>query len=288
MENIVYSATAFTSLALLGVLVTALVTAVSLYWHKKTNAPLFPYLAGGATWLIFAIILKNIVQAPVLMAEPIKNSTVLFYLIGAAFAGIFEETGRFVTFRTAMKKYDNRRSAITCGIGHGGFEALYIILQTSITFIVLGIMVNTGNLDKITASMDEASKAAAMEQIALYSQQTFFKDALALIERVSAIVFHISLSVLVFASTRQPNYRWLYPLAVFLHFAMDCMALVYVKEIVSPIIYELIFMAATATIAVFTYRFYKTLPQEGGDIERRMERNGRSDKALYHDNASEA
>lgn len=288
MENIVYSATAFTSLALLGVLVTALVTAVSLYWHKKTNAPLFPYLAGGATWLIFAIILKNIVQVPVLMAEPIKNSTVLFYLIGAAFAGIFEETGRFVTFRTAMKKYDNRRSAITCGIGHGGFEALYIILQTSITFIVLGIMVNTGNLDKITASMDEASKAAAMEQIALYSQQTFFKDALALIERVSAIVFHISLSVLVFASTRQPNYRWLYPLAVFLHFAMDCMALIYVKEIVSPIIYELIFTAATATIAVFTYRFYKTLPQEVGDIERRMERNGRSDKALYHDNASEA
>ena len=288
MENIVYSTTAFTSLALLGVLVTALVTAVSLYWHKKTNAPLFPYLAGGATWLIFAIILKNIVQVPVLMAEPIKNSTVLFYLIGAAFAGIFEETGRFVTFRTAMKKYDNRRSAITCGIGHGGFEALYIILQTSITFIVLGIMVNTGNLDKITASMDEASKAAAMEQIALYSQQTFFKDALALIERVSAIVFHISLSVLVFASTRQPNYRWLYPLAVFLHFAMDCMALIYVKEIVSPIIYELIFTAATATIAVFTYRFYKTLPQEVGDNERRMERNGRSDKALYHDNASEA
>ena len=33
MENIVYSATAFTSLALLGVLVTALVTAVSLYWQ---------------------------------------------------------------------------------------------------------------------------------------------------------------------------------------------------------------------------------------------------------------
>ena len=288
MENIVYSATAFTSLALLGVLVTALVTAVSLYWHKKTNAPLFPYLAGGATWLIFAIILKNIVQVPVLMAEPIKNNTVLFYLIGAAFAGIFEETGRFVTFRTAMKKYDNRRSAITCGIGHGGFEALYIILQTSITFIVLGIMVNTGNLDKITASMDEASKAAAMEQIALYSQQTFFKDALALIERVSAIVFHISLSVLVFASTRQSKYRWLYPLAVFLHFAMDCMALIYVKEIVSPIIYELIFTAATATIAVFTYRFYKTLPQEVGDNERCMERNGRSDKALYHDNASEA
>ena len=173
-----------------------------------------------------------------------------------------------------MKKYDNRRSAITYGIGHGGFEALYIILQTSITFIVLGIMVNTGNLDKITASMDEASKAAAMEQIALYSQQTFFKDALALIERVSAIVFHISL-------IRRM-------MAVFLHFAMDFMALIYVKEIVSPIIYELIFTAATATIAVFTYRFYKTLPQEVGDIERRMERNGRPDKALYHDNASEA
>lgn len=288
MENIVYSATAFTSLALLGVFVTALATAVSLYWHKKTNAPLFPYLAGGATWLIFAIILKNIVQVPVLMAEPIKNSTVLFYLIGAAFAGIFEETGRFVTFRTAMKKYDNRRSAITCGIGHGGFEALYIILQTSITFIVLGIMVNTGNLDKITASMDEASKAAAMEQIALYSQQTFFKDALALIERVSAIVFHISLSVLVFASTRQPRYRFMYPLAVFLHFAFDSLCILYVTETVSPMIFELILGAAVAAVAVFAYRFYKNLPQEVGDIERCMERNGRSDEALYHDNASEA
>lgn len=288
MENIVYSASAFVSLALLALLTAALVTAVSLFWHKRTNAPVFPYIAGAATWFIFAMILENIVKVPILMIEPVKNNTALFYLLASAFAGIFEETGRFVTFKTAMKGYTHRRSAITYGIGHGGFEALYIILQASITFIVLGVMANTGNLDKVTASMDEASKVSLMEQLAQYSQQTIFTDIAALIERVSAITFHISLSVLVFAAARQPRYRYMYPLAVFLHFAFDSLCILYVTETVSPMIFELITVAAAAAVAVFAYRFYKTLPQEVGENEGCMERNGGSHKASDTYHASEA
>ncbi|MBR1823864.1 MAG: YhfC family intramembrane metalloprotease [Ruminococcus sp.] len=288
MENIVYSASAFTSLALLGVLIAALVTAVSLYWHKRTNAPVLPYIAGAATWFIFAMILENIVKVPILMQEPVKNNTALFYLIASAFAGIFEETGRFVTFNTVMKKHTDRRSAVTYGIGHGGFEALYIILQIIITFIILGAMANTGNLGKVTDSMDEAAKASLMEQLTQYSQQTILNDIPALIERVSAITFHISLSVLVFAAARQPRYRYLYPLAVFLHFAFDSLSLLYVTETVSPMIFELITGAGAAAVAVFAYRFYKTLPQEVGENERCMERNGGPHKAFNTDNAAKA
>jgi uncharacterized membrane protein YhfC len=53
------------------------------------------------------------------------SHTWLYAVLGALLAGLFEETGRFIAFKFLLKKRTDRKTAISYGIGHGGFEAIF-------------------------------------------------------------------------------------------------------------------------------------------------------------------
>ena len=273
MENIRFTNTAFAATTLQAILVIALVAAVALIWKKKTKQPFELYLIGAVTFFVSAMVLENIPKVPILSLPAIKNSPVLTTVVASVFAGLFEETGRFIAFRTAMKKNHNKKNAISYGIGHGGFEALFLILSTAITYIVMGIMINSGNTEKITADMDEATLALATEQLKAVSASTFSSVLPAVFERISAMTFHISSSVLVFAAAKNKKYIMLYPLAILLHFGFDMPSALYLTKTVTAIQMEIIYASAAFVIAAAVYCFYKKLPQEVSDSERRLERN---------------
>ena len=273
MENIRFTNTAFAAIGLQAILVIALVAAVAFIWKKKTKQPFELYLIGAVTFFVSAMVLENIPKVPVLSLPAIKNSPVLTTVVASVFAGLFEETGRFIAFRTAMKKNHDKKNAISYGIGHGGFEALFLILSTAITYIVMGIMINSGNTEKITADMDEATIALATEQLKAVSASTFSSVLPGVFERISAITFHISCSVLVFAAAKNKKYIMLYPLAILLHFGFDMLSALYLTKTVTVIQMEIILASAAFVIAAAVYCFYKKLPQEVSDSERRLERN---------------
>ena len=273
MENIRFTNTAFAAIGLQAILVIALVAAVALIWKKKTKQPFELYLIGAVTFFVSAMVLENIPKVPILSLPAIKNSPVLTTVVASVFAGLFEETGRIIAFRTAMKKNHDKKNAISYGIGHGGFEALFLILSTAITYIVMGIMINSGNTEKITADMDEATIALATEQLKAVSASTFSSVLPAVFERISAMTFHISCSVLVFAAAKNQKYILLYPLAILLHFGFDMLSALYLTKTVTAIQMEIIYASAAFVIAAAVYCFYQKLPQEVSDSERRLERN---------------
>ena len=273
MENIRFTNTAFAATTLQAILVIALVAAVALIWKKKTKQPFELYLIGAVTFFVSAMVLENIPKVPILSLPAIKNSPVLTTVVASVFAGLFEETGRFIAFRTAMKKNHDKKNAISYGIGHGGFEALFLILSTAITYIVMGIMINSGNTEKITADMDESTLALATEQLKAVSASTFSSVIPAVFERISAMTFHISSSVLVFAAAKNKKYIMLYPLAILLHFGFAMPSALYLTKTVTAIQMEIIYASAAFVIAAAVYCFYKKLPQEVMDSERRLERN---------------
>ena len=273
MENIRFTNTAFAAIGLQAILVIALVSAVALIWKKKTKQPFELYLIGAVTFFVSAMVLENIPKVPVLSLPAIKNSPVLTTVVASVFAGLFEETGRFIAFRTAMKKNHDKKNAISYGIGHGGFEALFLILSTAITYIVMGIMINSGNTEKITADMDEAAIALVTEQLKAVSTSTFSSVLPAVFERISAMTFHISCSVLVFAAAKNKKYIMLYPIAILLHFGFDMLSGLYLTKTVTAIQMEIIYASAAFVMAAAVYCFYKKLPQEVSGSERRLERN---------------
>ncbi len=178
---------------------------IAILWTVKKKEKFTSVLTGAVTFLLFALILEkpiqNVLIFPTAMGLPdhgiaqfINARPVLLAFLVGFFPGLFEETGRFVAFKTVLKKRKNRETSISYGIGHGGFEVM----------LILGLQVD--------------AYLAIPDQLAAFTAGSF---AINLYERIFAVLFHIGASILVFYACRDKKKIWLYPLAIILHTLMD-------------------------------------------------------------------
>lgn len=251
-----------------GILVIAIPVILLIVWKKKTKASLKPAVAGMIIFPLFGILLKAIPGYFLLMADnPVSrvlNSNIWLYSIigGGLLAGIFEEGGRFVAFKFFLKKYRSNKDAISYGIGHGGFESAYMGLA-AFNYVILALTVNAAGMGVLTAGLDEANTAAVTAQIQSIAATPFYVPAvLGVIERISAIVFHISMSVLDLAAAREKKYLPLFPLAILLHTLMNSMIGFVMAGMISTIALECMLAAYSTVMAFFAYRLYKKLGEE--------------------------
>lgn len=266
--NITVPTSAIAGLLTEGILVIAIPVILLIVWKKKTKASLKPAVAGMIIFPLFGILLKAIPGYFLLMADnPVSrvlNSNIWLYSIigGGLLAGIFEEGGRFVAFKFFLKKYRSNKDAISYGIGHGGFESAYMGLA-AFNYVILALTVNAAGMGVLTAGLDEANTAAVTAQIQSIAATPFYVPAvLGVVERISAIVFHISMSVLDLAAAREKKYLPLFPLAILLHTLMNSMTGFVLAGMISTIALECMLAAYSAVMAFFAYRLYKKSDEE--------------------------
>ena len=197
-----------------------------LIYYRKKGADILPFFIGCAVFVIFALILESLMHQLVLkglpVGETILGNTLLYALYGGLAAGVFEETGRFLAFRTVLsRKLGNDRNALMYGAGHGGIEAILIVGLTYIGNIVISMLINAGQADLLTATATgEAAEQlkAVFDSLITTAPWTYL---LAIVERAVAITTHICLSVLVWFAVKKPGKGWLFPVAILLHAALD-------------------------------------------------------------------
>ena len=197
-----------------------------LIYYRKKGADILPFFIGCLVFVMFALILEPLMHQLVLKVLPvgktIMGNTLLYALYGGLAAGIFEETGRFLAFRTVLKKQlGNDRNALMYGAGHGGIEAILIVGLTYIGNIVMSVLINAGQTDMLTATATgEAAEQlkAVLDSLVTTAPWTYL---LAIVERALAITTHICLSMLVFFAVKKPDKGWLFPTAILLHAALD-------------------------------------------------------------------
>ncbi|MPN26906.1 hypothetical protein SDC9_174332 [bioreactor metagenome] len=148
-------------------------------------------------------------------------------------AGIFEETGRFVAFKTVLKKnLGNDRNALMYGAGQGGFEAFFILVFSMVSNIVMAVMLNAGMIDRLTAGItDENALKTLYATFAALSQTAPAIFLMSIVERIAAVVLQISLSVLVWFAAKNKKNFWFFPLALLLHAFIDAFAVILAKNI---------------------------------------------------------
>ena len=190
------------------------------YNRKKFKANHLPFWVGCITFVLFALVLEQVMYL-FLMKTPIwttiSGNIWLFGIVGGLFAGLFEETGRYVAFKTVLrKKRGNDGNALMYGAGHGGIEAVILLSVTMIMNAVLSLQFNAGN----TAAFG-AQEAA--QQLIDTPSWYFLVGA---VERIAAVTIHISLSVLVWFAAKNSKRFWLYPLAILLHLIVDAVAVI--------------------------------------------------------------
>ena len=234
MENINFGSVSNTQLVLMlitAVLGMAIPLVIAIVWCRKKHEPFTTVLIGAATFMLFAIVIEKPLQALVISLDsPVSrfvNATpVLWGFIVGLFPGVFEETGRFVAFKTVLRKRKQNETGLSHGIGHGGFEAMFILGITYIEYFIFGLMINNGSFASyIAKSLGSSPSPEVTKQVTdvVTAISTFNAGAagLAFIDRALAVLFHIGASILVFYAANDKKKRWLYPFAIVIHTVID-------------------------------------------------------------------
>ena len=257
-------------MAVTGVVCTLYPIILLVVWRKKTGAALAPFFVGAGTFFLFALVLEQLLHQVCMLgdnvvARTISTSVVLSTLYGGLAAGIFEETGRFAAFKL-MKKHDSRETAITYGIGHGGIEAILLVGVNMLVYAGLALFLNqTGTMNVgVIGGPDGPTSvflgdAGGMLMTTLQSI-TPASCAMATYERLVTVLFHIALSVLVFAAARRPGNLWLYPVAILLHACVDFIAVLYQLGIIKSLLLTEGFITVyTVLVIVFARWVWKRI-----------------------------
>lgn len=219
------------------------------YLHRKKGGRWLPFLVGAVTFTLSVMVLEGTFNRLVLsgpLGPAITGNIWLYALYGGLAAGIFEETGRLAAFRLVLRKRREPVAALCYGLGHGGIEAFLLVGLTMIANLSIGLAYSGGTLPQ------EAVTAA--ETVVNTPTVLFFWAG---VERLSAVLLHVSNSVLVFAAAWTGK-RWLFPAAILTHTAINFVAAAG-SRILPTAAVELLILACSLLTALWAAKVYRWL-----------------------------
>lgn len=226
-----------------------------IYFKKKNQSTKkMSVLVGALTFIIFALVLEKTMNLAVFKAfgDVFASNIWPYAVYGGLAAGIFEETGRFLSMKYLMKNSLDKQNSIMYGIGHGGIESVILVGLTYLSLIVIAIYMNNAPEGKILILM--AKKPALFHQMQAIAAAPAFSLCLVGIERIAAFAFQISLSYLVYKSVAEKKIQ-LFIAAIGLHFFIDASAFIMAKKL-SVYITELYLLSVVFVVSFFIFKSY--------------------------------
>ena len=134
-------------------------------------------------------------------------------------AGLWEEIFRYLAYRGWAKDARSWGRGLMLGAGHGGIEAILLGILVMVTYI--GMAIARGFDLEALVSPDQLG--LAQQQINAYWSAPWYATILGFLERVFAMTFHLSASVLVLQVFVRKQIRWLW-IAIGWHALFDAVA----------------------------------------------------------------
>lgn len=238
-------------------------TAAAVIFKLKNREAWVPSVfAGAATFLVFAMILEQILHS--VMLPIVKDNTAAYCVYGVLAAGIFEETGRLAAYKTLMKNHYSTKNAVFMGIGHGGFEAVMILGLNMLAYFAMAVFIGiVGNAEQFMVQNSPIPIETAAEQVKAILRIGMGDVALSVYERVISMIFHICMSVWVYKAVSQKGKIWLYPAAIAAHAVLDLFAVLYQRNVLANIAAVYVPMTVLVGVIVFiTVKLAKRLPDK--------------------------
>ena len=173
-------------------------------------------------------------------------------LYGGLMAGIFEETARFISFKFIIK---DKNLLKTYGIGHGGIEAILIGGISSLNSIVYAMLINKGGFQSI---MEGAlvPKEVISTIYDKFINSSSFMWAMPGVERLLAMLIHISLSIIVLYAVKERKYIY-YIIAILLHAIINFPAALYQVGVIKNLfVVEGILLVEVVIIVVYIFKIF--------------------------------
>ena len=241
-----------------------------LYLLIAKKRAFIPVLVGAAVFVVFQLITR-IPLLQVLSAMPwYKDMAQRPWLYGIFLgftAGLFEEGGRYLGYRTLLRNLSRWIDGFAFGVGHGGIEAITIVGLTNINNLFLALSINSGQFDQLAAQLPADVANQIVSQLTALQPLDAY---LAGIERIFAFIIQIALSLLVLISVRERK-LWIAGLAVLAHTLVDA-PVVILPGVFGANIYQIeMFVAAVAVLAlvfiILSRQAFQKPPKDKPDIQ---------------------
>lgn len=235
------------------VLIFAFPIGLAIYLCVKRKASFIAVLVGALVFLVTQVLIRiPLLQLAASMPwyQAMAANLVVLVLFLSFTAGLFEETGRYLGFRFLLKHKLETKNALAYGVGHGGFEAIFLVGLTYINNLAISLMINSGTFDQTVAPALGAS-AEMVKSLLVNTPPTSY--ALAGIERVLAILAHIAMSLLVYYAVRYGKVRF-YFFALLAHTLMNFISVMIAKQTNNAWLAELFMLGVAALSLVLIFR----------------------------------
>lgn len=224
---------------------------INLFYLKiKKGAKLSGFFIGAVTFVVFALVLEQIWHTVIraLTGSLLIDNILLYAIYGGLSAGLFEETGRYLAMKFCMDKKGrlDGTNALMYGAGHGGIEAWLVVGLAYISNLAMVILINSGSLEAILASLDETSSAATLTMVEQLCTLPAWQFLLAAVERIGAVYLQIVLSYMVYLAIRNGRKLWFF-FAIGLHALVDA-GMVLLAQVIPLIVVELLILAVVGVV----------------------------------------
>lgn len=222
--------------------------AVALLIYKRGKSGFRPIWIGAVVFILSQvghIPFNQFLMIPGLRALGVEVSAqggISLWVLGVAVglsAGVFEEIARYLALKFWLKKEAHTLLPLKYGIGHGGVEALLVgilALTALVQVLVLGG-------DGVIEALDPEQIVLVQSQFEAYWAVPWYHSLLGAWERISAMLFHLGASVLVYKAVRSKKPIYLI-IAVLGHTLFNAFAVISVQQLDFLLMEGLIFIFA--------------------------------------------
>lgn len=212
-----FAAAAFCTLVLPVVLLIVLAV-----MKKIRLAPLaLGFVSFFVSQMVLRIPLLQLLNAAGALNAIAANTVLYAVVVGGLSAGLFEETARLAG-AAILKNYRTWKDMVSFGLGHGLCEVMLVMGMAYLNNLLLAAALTdpAGPLGLLLTGLDSAALQQLTAQLAAIGPGL---AALALLERVSAVLFHLFATSLVFTAVIRRKPLW-YFAAVAAHTLFNSLA----------------------------------------------------------------
>ncbi len=195
-----------------GLLMLALPIGLGIYLTRRFKLGWRLWWIGAATFVLsqvghipFNAILTQLFARGILPAPPQEWQLVFNVVVLGLSAGLWEETARYAAYRWWARDARTWKRGLLLGAGHGGIEAIILGALVLVNFIIIAAL-RSSDLGSI---VPPEQLELASQQMQAYWSAPLPMILLGALERVFAIVLHLTLSLLVLQVFVRRQIIWL-------------------------------------------------------------------------------
>ncbi len=237
---------------------------IAYHYKKRFDVKISTFFIGLFTYVAFAMLL---VQIPDILIrgsiKPFANLVKDNALVGALYFPIItvlmEEFGRLFTFKFMMKNRMNKNEALMMGVGHGGIQSMLTGSSVMMSNAILAFAINSFGAEEYVTKLGlkgeelETTRKGLIEFGQIPVMQHFFDGSIPIL----IMIGQVALSFIVFVAISDQRKKFLFPVAMLMHFVLLLPLYLVRKEVFTNMfVAETLMLIVLVAIVYFAYQMY--------------------------------